>query len=218
MPPWTDIGRGIICPIPSTILQQRQRQRTQHICRRTNHPAQRLRIIHPLIPMIARTRILTRRLILQLCPIQLLTIELIPCNGRHLGRDYGRIPLAGRGNKKLHGIIARQNQCPLHAIHANDRLGRKRPRGTLIPHIRIPKEAITIGTHSQNVRRLMHGHVDIVLRNTLRGLSIFIQIDLIEAKVDGSGGGSIELIKVACHRHGEGGGAAESGRGSAADV
>lgn len=44
------------------------------------------------------------------------------------------------------------------------------------------------------MRRLVDGHIDIVLRYALRGRTIGFQVDLIETKVDGTGRGSIELI------------------------
>jgi hypothetical protein len=64
----------------------------------------------------------------------------------------------------------------------------------------------------------VYGHVDIVINDRIGGGTVLVDFNLIQTEIDGSGDGTIELIEITSHRHGEGGRSAKSRGGRTAHV
>ena len=154
---------GVVGLIPSAVLQQRQRQRADDVGRRTDDAAQRLGIPIPLLPVIARAGVRPRRLVLQLGPLQLLTIELVPRHRPHLlGHDGGVALPVGR-DEELHGLLAGQDLRPLHAVDARDGGAAEAPVGAGLARLGVPVVPEAVAAHPDDVGRLVDGHIDVVV-------------------------------------------------------
>lgn len=193
MSPRADIRLGVVRPIPSAVLQQSQRQRTQNVRRWRYDAAQRLGVEHPLVPVIARAGILPGWLILQLRPLELLAVELIPRHRRHLRSNDGRVPLSGCRDEELHRVLVRKYERALDPVDAYHRLGRERPSRALRADLGIPEETVRVRAHAEDVSGLVNCYVDVVLRDALGHLPALVEVDLIQAEIDRAGGRTIEL-------------------------
>mmetsp|Transcript_6072 Transcript_6072/g.17012 ORF Transcript_6072/g.17012 Transcript_6072/m.17012 type:complete len:439 (+) Transcript_6072:1176-2492(+) len=209
---------GVVGLVPAAVLQQRQRQRTDDVGRRTDHPAQRLGIPIPLLPVIAGAGFRPRRLVLQLGPLQFLAIELIPRHRPHLLGDDGGVALPVGGDEELHRFLRGQDLRPLDAVDARDGGAAEAPVGAGRARLGIPVEAVAVAAHPEDVGGLVDGDVDVVLDDGGTGRAGLVELELVEAEVDGPGDGAVVGVEVAGHGDGQGGRAAEAGGGGAADV